>query len=711
MNPRDSLPRRGRILVIASIATTMLLPPIAADANHLAPGDYAATTVFPTVTSQPAAVTTTLTAGTALPVYVEFHMPTGHEFAHADSVAGVPASPITPRPADEDIVAQLVAVGDFALDGCSGAGDTSVPDQIPLVGFWNEPWEGAAVTGKVAEMKVPTSQFPLYGSLVLSTGHTGQTSAHYDLQVVVPIAALACAGTTLTLSTTMLDYTRRIVAITPAPTSGFPTTRIFQRHGASAGLQTNSIHYLDATNTAHDGSATYTLTARTDTTVPSGSFTGLTNGAVLTGTQQLTVAATDNIAVAKVEFGRSGRTHGTDVSAPYQATVDTTALDDGTHAFTARVADVSNNIFDLAAVNAIVDNMAPSVTFTAPVGLGSPVTATFNEPDISGVSASSFLLTLEGSATPIAGSLACATATGSAVDCATGPAKTATFTPSSPLVPGESYEASMSPAGAPTVVDAAGNIVAPTTSVFRAALANDDVSAAASPAWARSATASAFGGSYTVERLAGATATIPFTGAAIQWITVRGPAFGKARVLIDGAVNQTVNLYRAATQFHHTIVIGGLSAGAHTLRIVALGQKGNSAGTDTRVALDAVSFGGTRRDTPAATYAWRRVTASPASGGAYSIANLTGATMEFDFVGTLIDWFTVRGPAMGKAKIYVDGVLKQTVDNYASSLAYDVQRRVSGLSDAAHTVRIVVAGTKNPSSSGTSVAVDRWVVG
>lgn len=703
--------RSWRAIPMAAAVIVLLLPPSPAGAVALAPGDYTTTTVFPTVTGQPAAVTTTLNAGTNLPVYVEFHMPSGHEFAHADSVAGVPPSPITAKPNDEDIVAQLLAVGDFALDGCSGAGDTQVPDQIPLVGFWNEPFEGSSVANKVAELKVPTSQFPLYGSLVLSPGHAGQASSHYDLQVIVPIAALACAGTSMSLSTTMLDYTRRIVALTPAPTAGFPSTRIFQRHGGSSGTQTNTIHYLDASNTPYDGSTTYALTARTDITAPTGSFTGLTNGTVLTGTQQLTVSASDNIVVAKVEFGRSGRTLGTDTSAPYQASFDSTTVDDGTHAFTARVADLSNNIFDLAAVNAIVDNLTPSVAFTDPASLSAPVTATFNEPDISGVSSSSFLVTLEGSATPLAGTLACMNGTGGSVDCGTGPVKSATFTPASPFVPGESYEASVSPASAPTVVDAAGHVVAPTTSVFRGLLDNDDVSAAATPQWARTTTANAFGGSYTAERLAGALAEIPFTGSAIQWITVRGPQFGKARVLVDGVVKQTVNLYRATPQFRHTVLISGLSAGAHKLRIVALGQKGNAAGTDTRVALDAVVYGGTRRDTPSATYGWRRVVASPASGGAYSVSNLTGSAMEFRFVGTLIDWYTVRGPAMGKAKVFVDGTLKATIDNYAGSLAYNVQRRISGLADAAHTVRIVVAGTKNPSSSGTSVAVDRWVVG
>lgn len=711
MTSRGSLPRRSRVLATTVTATALLLPPLVAEANHLAPADFAIAQVFPTVTDQPAAVTTSLSAGTALPVYVEFHFPNGHVFAHADSVSGVPVSPIASRPMDEDIAAQLTAVGDFALDGCSGAGDTSVPDTIPLVGFWNEPFEGAAVTGRVAELKIPTSQFPLYGSIVLSSGHSGQEAGHYDLKVIVPIAALACQGTTISLATTMLDYTRRIVAITPAPTAGFPTTRNFQRHGSTAGTQSTCIAYLDATSTLHNGCATYTLTQRSDTTVPTAAYSGLTSGTEVSGVLALTVAATDNVAVAKVEFGRDGRTLGSDTSSPYQTNLDTSTLDDGAHVLAARAADLSNNITDAAAVNIIVDNLLPSATFTDPTSLTDPFIATFNEPDISGISADSFLLTLEGSATPIAGALTCANGAGASVSCASGPVKTAQFTPTSPLTPGATYDALLSPASAPTVVDSAGNVIAPSTTQFRASLENQEVSEAATPSWARAAASQAYGGSYTVERLGGATATVPFTGSSIQWLTVRGPQFGMARVLIDGTLNRTVNLYRSALQYRHAVVISGLSSGAHTLQIVPTGAKGNRAGTDARVALDAVTYGGVRRDTPAATYTWRRYTASAASGGGYAAANLAGSTMSFLFAGTSVDWYSVTGPAMGKAKVFIDGTLSSTVDNYGSAVTYGVRRSITGLSDGTHTLRIAVLGTKNAASRGTSVAVDRWVVG
>ena len=65
---------------------------------------------------------------------------------------------------------------------------------------------------------------------------------------------------------------------------------------------------------------------------------------------------------------------------------------------------------------------------------------------------------------------------------------------------------------------------------------------------------------------------------------------------------------------------------------------------------------------------------------------------------------------MGKAKVYVDGVLKTTVDNYGKRSGWNLRRTVTGLSDALHTVKIVVTG-KRRASAGTMVVVDRWLVG
>jgi hypothetical protein len=81
------------------------------------------------------------------------------------------------------------------------------------------------------------------------------------------------------------------------------------------------------------------------------------------------------------------------------------------------------------------------------------------------------------------------------------------------------------------------------------------------------------------------------------------------------------------------------------------------------------------------------------------------------FRRTSVSWVTTTGPAMGKAKVYVDGVLKLTVDNYAKRAAFNVRRTIKGLTDGQHTIKVQVTGTKRRAATGTTVVVDRWLVG
>ncbi len=69
---------------------------------------------------------------------------------------------------------------------------------------------------------------------------------------------------------------------------------------------------------------------------------------------------------------------------------------------------------------------------------------------------------------------------------------------------------------------------------------------------------------------------------------------------------------------------------------------------------------------------------------------------------------TYRGPDQGKAHVMVDGSVVATLDLYAATPAYHTEA-FSGFNPAAHTVVVVAAGTKNPSSSGVEVRVDGFV--
>jgi hypothetical protein len=91
-------------------------------------------------------------------------------------------------------------------------------------------------------------------------------------------------------------------------------------------------------------------------------------------------------------------------------------------------------------------------------------------------------------------------------------------------------------------------------------------------------------------------------------------------------------------------------------------------------------------------------------------AEIPGSAMDFSFRGPKIKWIGVTGPDCGMAEVYLDGVLQQAVDAYASgSASNQVLFEKSGLSgDKYHTVRILISRDKNPKSTGRSQHVSAF---
>jgi hypothetical protein len=92
--------------------------------------------------------------------------------------------------------------------------------------------------------------------------------------------------------------------------------------------------------------------------------------------------------------------------------------------------------------------------------------------------------------------------------------------------------------------------------------------------WSPSRAASAYGGSVRRSARAGASASLRFTGREIAWVASKTPASGSARVLIDGRSVAIVHL-RATTSAQRRVVFTRTwpTAGAHTIKIVALGTR------------------------------------------------------------------------------------------------------------------------------------------
>jgi hypothetical protein len=91
---------------------------------------------------------------------------------------------------------------------------------------------------------------------------------------------------------------------------------------------------------------------------------------------------------------------------------------------------------------------------------------------------------------------------------------------------------------------------------------------------------------------------------------------------------------------------------------------------------------------------WSRSSKTAYSGGSVRFAKAAGASASYTATGRAFGFVTTMGPDRGKARIYVDGRLKTTLDLSAQVPFYRVQAWSARFSKAAsHTIKVVVAGT------------------
>jgi GH25 family lysozyme M1 (1,4-beta-N-acetylmuramidase) len=243
------------------------------------------------------------------------------------------------------------------------------------------------------------------------------------------------------------------------------------------------------------------------------------------------------------------------------------------------------------------------------------------------------------------------------------------------------------------------------TATFASVVSVEEDGAGTRYSWGRAVDGDAIGGSYRWERRAGASARFVFSGTGVTLFTRSGPAMGKAAVTIDGVVVETIDGYAPAKggSKHR---FGGLAAGEHELVLTVLGTK-RPAARGTRVAVDALRWGGTLRADPAGTATWASIATAD---GTAAISEVPGASARFRFDGTGVWAEVLRGPGMGRAELWVDGALVRTVDLYAANTRAARLDIASGLADRSHVVRLVVVGTHRSASTGSAVALDGWVV-
>jgi chitodextrinase len=151
---------------------------------------------------------------------------------------------------------------------------------------------------------------------------------------------------------------------------GSPVGTTVARGYTVTGLSCGSTHTVavDAFDPSGNHSSRASISATTsacsDTTPPTASITAPANGATVSGSVSVTASASDNVAVARVEFWVDGVNKATDTSAPYSYSWNTTTFADGSHTILVKAFDTSNNSSS-ASITVTVSNGSACVTSSA----------------------------------------------------------------------------------------------------------------------------------------------------------------------------------------------------------------------------------------------------------------------------------------------------------------------------------------------------------
>jgi len=131
-----------------------------------------------------------------------------------------------------------------------------------------------------------------------------------------------------------------------------------------------------------------------DNTAPTVNMSAPSNNSFVQGTINVTANASDNLAVAGVQFLLDGNNLGPeDVTAPYSVSWNSATASNGSHVLTARARDAAGNSTTSAGINVVVDNSPPTVNITAPSGtINGTVDITASASDNNNVVGVQFLL-------------------------------------------------------------------------------------------------------------------------------------------------------------------------------------------------------------------------------------------------------------------------------------------------------------------------------
>lgn len=250
-----------------------------------------------------------------------------------------------------------------------------------------------------------------------------------------------------------------------------------------------------------------------------------------------------------------------------------------------------------------------------------------------------------------------------------------------------------------------------------------------SASWGHFSYPEAFNGTISDTNVAGSYAQATFSGSRVTWYAKLGPNCGQAYVYIDGNLNATIDTFAPADENWQVPIYSKSwpANGVHTIKIVVAGTKyanpNGGGSTDYYVHIDGFQVSQTQPQVtedsnPAVAYTgtWNHI-APPAypqaSNADVSVSSTAGSTASFTFTGSSVDWIGKVGANCGYADVYIDGVYATRVDTFGFRGPDAWQAPLfekSWPSAGTHTIKVVVTGLKNESSSGTYVHIDSFQV-
>lgn len=171
-------------------------------------------------------------------------------------------------------------------------------------------------------------------------------------------------------------------------------------------------------------------------------------------------------------------------------------------------------------------------------------------------------------------------------------------------------------------------------------------------------------------------ASISFSGDNVSWVTSTGPDRGIAEVYIDGALVDTVDLYSPIEEFQVKKKYN-VESGLHTITLKSTGNS-NVNSSSTLIPVDG-----------------------------FIVPSKVSASYIFN--GDKVIWYYGTGNNRGIAKVYIDGELVDTVDQYSAGTSFTSKIYQVASTGSAHNIEIIPTGTKNSSSTGNLVSVDAFI--